>query len=55
VVVLAPAIGPIDKHACDSSAIYRTNLPRAIADLIRLDGTDDHDIYLFNYDSLVYA
>ena len=31
------------------------NVPRTIADFISQNGSDGHDIYVFNYDPLVYA
>ena len=31
------------------------NVPLALAERIRQDGTDGHDVYVFNYDPLVYA
>jgi 4-amino-4-deoxy-L-arabinose transferase-like glycosyltransferase len=55
VAVLAPAVGLMVKHIPNSWAIERTNVPRAIADFINQNGSDGHDIYVFNYDPLVYA
>lgn len=54
-VVLAPAVALMIKHAGDSYAIDRTNVPRAIADFIGRNGSNGHDIYVFNYDPLLYA
>jgi 4-amino-4-deoxy-L-arabinose transferase-like glycosyltransferase len=55
VVVLAPAIGLMVKHFANSWAIDRTNVPRTIAELIGQSGSNGQDIYVFNYDPLVYA
>jgi 4-amino-4-deoxy-L-arabinose transferase-like glycosyltransferase len=53
--VLAPAFLLMIKHAADSRSLGRLDIPRAIAQQIRRGGSDGRDIYLFNYDPLVYA
>jgi 4-amino-4-deoxy-L-arabinose transferase-like glycosyltransferase len=55
VLTLLPAVGSMIKHAADSRTFDRINVPRALADQIRQGGSDGQDIYIFNYDSLVYA
>jgi hypothetical protein len=55
VATLLPAIGQMIKHAPDSRTIGRINVPRALAERILQGGTDGHDVYVFNYDALVYA
>jgi 4-amino-4-deoxy-L-arabinose transferase-like glycosyltransferase len=55
VVVLAPAVGLMVKHIPSSWAIDRTNVPRTIAEFINQNGSNGHDVYVFNYDPLVYA
>ena len=55
VAVLTPAVGLMVKHIPSSWAIDRTNVPRTIADFINQNGSNGHDIYVFNYDPLVYA
>jgi 4-amino-4-deoxy-L-arabinose transferase-like glycosyltransferase len=55
VATLLPAVFSLIKHAPDSRSVDRLNVPRAIADRIRNGGTDGRDVYVFNYDSLVYA
>jgi hypothetical protein len=55
VLTLAPAVVSMIRHAPDSRTIDRVNVPRALAEQIRRGGTNGHDVYVFNYDSLVYA
>ena len=50
-----PAVLLMVKHVSDSRSIDRPNVPRAIAERIRRSGTDGRDIYVFNYDPLVYS
>jgi len=50
-----PIFGLLAKHAPDSRSIDRVNVPDAIATRIRVAGSDGHDVYVFNYDPLVYA
>jgi hypothetical protein len=50
-----PAVLLMVKHLADSRSIERPNVPRAIAERIRQAGTDGRDIYVFNYDPLVYS
>lgn len=54
-MVLLPAVGLMAKHFSDSRTIARTNVPLMIADQIERGGTNRHDIYVMNYDPLVYA
>ncbi len=53
--VLLPAIGSMAKNFPYLYTIDRPNIPRAIADFIGLQGGDGRDIYVFNYDPLLYA
>jgi 4-amino-4-deoxy-L-arabinose transferase-like glycosyltransferase len=55
VVTVLPAIGSMVKHAPDSRTIGRVNVPLALAEHIRQGGTNGQDVYVFNYDALVYA
>jgi hypothetical protein len=55
VVVALPAILLVVKHAADSRSIDRPNVPRMVADEIKRVGTNGHDVYIFNYDPLVYS
>ncbi len=55
VLTLVPAGVEMVRHASDSRTIDRVNVPRQIADRIKAVGTDRHDVYVFNYDPLVYA
>jgi hypothetical protein len=55
VAIVLPAFGSIIKHAPETRTIHRINVPLALAERIREDGTDGRDIYVFNYDALVYA
>jgi hypothetical protein len=50
-----PAVGLLIKHVGNSSSIGRINVPRAIAAKIKTGGTDGHDVYVFNYDPVVYS
>jgi hypothetical protein len=50
-----PAIMLMVKHVSDSRSIERPNVPRAIVERVRQGGTDGRDIYVFNYDPLVYS
>ena len=58
--LVATALSPLvmvfsTRTISDSRTIDRVNVPRAIATAIRQAGTNGHDVYVFNYDSLVYA
>lgn len=55
VLTVLPAVGSLIKHAPDSRTIGRVNVPRALAEQITEGGTNGHDVYVFNYDPLVYA
>jgi hypothetical protein len=54
-VILVPICLLMIKHASDSRSINRVNVPLAIAEQIRREGSNGHDVYVFNYDPLVYA
>jgi 4-amino-4-deoxy-L-arabinose transferase-like glycosyltransferase len=54
-VVAIPAVLLMLKHLPDSRSIDRPNVPREVADAIRKGGSDGHDVYVFNYDPLVYS
>jgi hypothetical protein len=54
-VILLPIVLLMIKHAGDSRSIGRINVPQAIAEQIGREGSDGHDVYVFNYDPLVYA
>lgn len=55
VLTLLPAGIEIVRHAGDSRSIGRVNVPSRVAERIRLGGTNQHDVYVLNYDPLVYA
>jgi hypothetical protein len=52
-VVSIPAFLLMIKHMHDSRSIDRTNVPQAVAQRIRDSG--DRDVYVFDYDPLVYS
>ena len=54
-VTLIPAVGEMALHAGDSRTINRPNVPLDIANRIKAGGTDGRDVYVFDYDPLVYA
>jgi 4-amino-4-deoxy-L-arabinose transferase-like glycosyltransferase len=54
-LIALPAAGSMIKHAGDTRTIGRANVPLALAERIQEDGTDGNDVYVFNYDALVYA
>ena len=54
-VILVPICLLMIKHAGDSRSIDRINVPLAIAEQIGREGSNGHDVYVFNYDPLVYA
>ena len=54
-VILVPICLLMIKHAEDSRSFDRVNVPRTIAEHIRRGGSNGHDVYVFNYDPLVYA
>ena len=54
-LIALPAIGLMVKHAGDSRTIGRVNVPEAIAGRIKAAGTDGRDLYVFNYDPVVYS
>ncbi len=55
VLTLTPAIAEMALHVSDSRSFGRTNVPREIADRIRAGGSNGHDVYVFDYDPLVYV
>jgi hypothetical protein len=54
-LTLVPAIGEMALHIRDSRTIGRANVPHEIGERIRAEGTDGRDVYVFDYDPLVYA
>ena len=54
-LTLIPAVAEITLHARDSRNIGRANVPREIAERIRAEGSNGRDVYVFNYDPLVYV
>jgi hypothetical protein len=54
-LIVLPAAGSMIKHAGDTRTIGRPNVPLRVVERIQQDGTDGSDIYVFNYDALVYA
>jgi hypothetical protein len=50
-----PAAALIVKHTRDSRTIGRIDVPEAIAGHIRAAGSNGHDIYVFNYDPVIYS
>ena len=55
ILTLAPAIWEMATHVGDSRTIGRPNVPREIADRITAGGSNGRDVYVFDYDPLVYA
>jgi hypothetical protein len=55
VLAVIPAVLLIMKHVSDSRSIDRMNVPSTIGQQIVDGGTNGHDVYVFNYDPLVYA
>jgi hypothetical protein len=55
VATILPAAGLMIRHVSDSRSISHPNVPRELARHIQQGGSDGHDIYVFNYDPLVYA
>ena len=55
VLTLVPAAVEVVRHAHDSRTFNRVNVPLEIGDRIKAVGTDGRDIYVLNYDPLVYA
>ncbi len=54
-LTLAPAIWEMATHVGDSRTFGRTNVPSEIGGLITAGGSNGHDVYVFDYDPLVYA
>jgi hypothetical protein len=54
-LTLLPAAVEIAGHIGDSRSFGRTNVPREIAERINAGGSNGHDVYVFDYDPLVYA
>jgi 4-amino-4-deoxy-L-arabinose transferase-like glycosyltransferase len=54
-LTLLPAGIEIVRHAGDSRSIGRVNVPSRVAGRIKAGGTNGHDVYVLNYDPLVYA
>jgi 4-amino-4-deoxy-L-arabinose transferase-like glycosyltransferase len=55
VLTIVPAVAEMSKHVADSRSIDRPNTPLEISRRITEAGTNGHDVYVFNYDPLVYA
>jgi hypothetical protein len=55
VLTLLPAAAEILIHLGDSRDIGRANVPLEIGERIRAEGTNGRDVYVFDYDPLVYA
>ena len=53
--VAVPAILLMVKHATISRNVDGINVPREVAERIRQVGTDGGDVYVFNYDPLIYS
>ena len=54
ILTLAPAAVEVAFHISDSRSFGRVNVPREIGERIRAGGSDGHDVYVFDYDPLVY-
>jgi 4-amino-4-deoxy-L-arabinose transferase-like glycosyltransferase len=54
-LTVAPAVAEMAKHMSDTRTFDRVNTPREISDRIMAVGTNGGDVYVFNYDPLVYA
>ena len=54
-ITVAPSILLMVKYCADSRDINRTNVPQAIAAQIKREGSDGREVYVFDYDPLVYA
>ncbi len=54
-LTLLPAAVEIAGHIGDSRSFGRTNVPREIAERINAGGSNGHDVYVFDYDPLVYV
>jgi 4-amino-4-deoxy-L-arabinose transferase-like glycosyltransferase len=55
ILTLVPAAVEIAAHISDSRSFDRTNVPREIAERIKAGGSNGHDVYVFDYDPLVYV
>jgi 4-amino-4-deoxy-L-arabinose transferase-like glycosyltransferase len=55
ILTLAPAAVEVVTHISDSRSFGRTNVPHEIADRIKAGGSNGHDVYVFDYDPLVYV
>jgi hypothetical protein len=55
ILTLTPAAVEIARHAGDSRSFNRINIPREIGERIRAGGSNGHDVYVFDYDPLVYV
>jgi hypothetical protein len=55
VLTLAPAAVEVGFHIGDSRSFGRANVPREIAERIKAGGSNGHDVYVFDYDPLVYV
>jgi hypothetical protein len=55
ILTLAPAAVEVAFHISDSRSFGRVNVPREIAERIRAGGSNGHDVYVVDYDPLVYV
>ncbi len=55
ILTLTPAAAEMARHVSDSRSFGRVNVPREIGELIRAGGSNGHDVYVFDYDPLVYV
>jgi hypothetical protein len=54
ILTLAPAAMEVVGHISDSRSFGRANVPRDIGERIKAEGSNGHDVYVFDYDPLVY-
>lgn len=55
ILTLTPAAVEMLRHISDSRSFGRANVPREIGERIRAGGSNGHDVYVFDYDPLVYV
>ena len=55
ILTLTPAAVEVAFHISDSRSFGRVNVPREIGERIRAGGSNGHDVYVFDYDPLVYV
>jgi 4-amino-4-deoxy-L-arabinose transferase-like glycosyltransferase len=54
ILTLMPAAAEIARHVGDSRSFGRANIPREIGERIKAGGSNGHDVFVFDYDPLVY-